>query len=111
MQSPINIFPDILIPASAATQLEVQLSLTEAEFVVEKNSWELKVEFISQGGYIAIIYNKIKMIFQPVGISFRFPAEHTIEGVRYDGEMVFHFRDKEEDQVIIIIKYEEYMDN
>ncbi len=29
--------------------------------------------------------------FRPMGISFRFPAEHMILGNRYDGEIIFDF--------------------
>jgi len=39
--------------------------------------------------------------FQPVGISFRFPGENSINGVRFPGELLIKLKQTLEDQVSI----------
>ena len=58
-------------------------------FKVKTNMQEMQVHFVGFGGGLKIEYGEGKMIsFYIQTMSFRFPAEHLINGFRLDGEIL-----------------------
>jgi len=111
MQSPIPIKMD---PTQATVPQQFGFSFDFANnipFVVRKNQEEVVIDFLTGGndnGILKVefgVYEIMIKVFNPTKIVFKFPAEHTIEDNRWDGEIVLQFEEKVDnnDKVIIII--------
>jgi len=99
MQSPININID---SSGISTLSNLQINYNFANripFVVTSHGEEVIVKFDKnvdtgymkiQTGTVAI--PKMKR-FKPTGLSFRFPAEHMVQGNRFDGEIILEFQE------------------
>ncbi len=100
MQSPIKIVFD---PTQPSTQpnFRLQYKFTNmVPFYVEAHGEEILVKFDKNFdvGTLTLFYGQeeentaiFTKAFRPVGITFRFPAEHMVNGNRYDGEIYFEF--------------------
>ena len=102
MQSPIKIdvntassgsgFGDSVSPINFTFNLQNKIP-----FDITKNGEEVVVKFDNKynAGFIRNTFtsnNKENFKdFRPSGILFRFPAEHMLNGNRYDGEIIFEF--------------------
>lgn len=100
MQSPINISERVIVSDEKETKLfNFKVDLGQPKFMVVKDQSEIKVQFISKGGTFRILYRDSELEFQPVGISFRFPGEHTVNDLRSKGEIIIKMRQSDNDQV------------
>jgi len=97
MQSPININID---SSRSLYNLKIDYNFpNKIPFVVTSHGEEVIVKFDKNvdTGYMKIITGtvaipKIKR-YKPTGFSFRFPAEHMVQGNRYDGEIILEFQE------------------
>lgn len=100
MQSPIPVHVEANGPS-----LQPRFGFTftfgnELPFVVKKNQDEVIIEFLRKGrenGQLVMQFGSYEIMvkeFNPYRMVFRFPAEHTIDGNRYDGEIHVHFHER-----------------
>jgi len=102
MQSPINISPAIMVTDGKSTKaFSFAINFASSEFLVVKRGTEILAQFTQNAGMFSIIYSDITIQFQPVAVYFRFPAEHTFNGVRdkNSGEMIIRLNELQPDQV------------
>ena len=72
----------------------------EIPFVVKKNQDEVVIDFLTKGGDNGSLrmefgqYEVYAKDFNPYRIEFKFPSEHTINGNRYDGDIVLMFNER-----------------
>lgn len=100
MQSPVPIKVD-LTGVSVQPRFALEYGFpNNLPFMVAKNQEEVVIDFLTTGsnnGYLRLQYGLYEVFvkeFNPFRISFRFPAEHTIDDNRYDGEIIIHFNEK-----------------
>ena len=102
LQSPINIFAGITVSdPKILSPFNFVIDFGTSEFIVVKRYTEIFAQFTQQAGSFNIIYRDVTIQFQPVGLYFRFPGEHTINGVRNKGEMIIRLNQIQPDQVSI----------
>lgn len=99
LQSPINIDGRNTIPVNQKDNYKFVIDFGVGPFYVVKRFTEVQVQFLQSVGTLSIIYNDITIQFQPVGLYFRFPAEHTFNQVRFSGELIIRCNQLQEDQV------------
>jgi len=110
MQSPVPIKID---PVAESTQPRFGFTYNFANsipFVVRKNQDEVIIDFLSpdtENGKLTCMFGQFDVNvkdFHPYRMVFRFPAEHTINDNRYDGEIVVMFNERidNKDKVLII---------
>jgi len=94
MQSPININTPKSNEALTGNNFYLDYKFEkEVPFVVTRHGPEVVVKFQGYGGALKVIYKEdgTMVSYQPKYISFRFPAEHTINKFRLDGEIIVVF--------------------
>jgi carbonic anhydrase len=98
LQSPIAIAFDPLGP-SLQPNFDFEINLANSlPYSVNKNGEEVVIKFDKEfnTGFLKAKYGEFtpeSKDFRPTGLSFRFPAEHKINGNRYDGEVIIEFRE------------------
>jgi len=99
MQSPIKIVLNSTKPSAEPTFKFTFDFKNNIPFTITGSGEEVLVKFDRKfnAGYFRTIYqnNNIpqKKDFRPTGISFRFPAEHVIDGNRFDGEIILEMEE------------------
>ncbi len=91
MQSPINIpAPDPSPTASLPSTFLIDYKFSDKiQVEVRKNMEEVVLEFLGVAGGMKIEYGNGQMLsFLAKRMSFRFPAEHLINGYRLDGSII-----------------------
>jgi len=92
MQSPINIIAPVKEESgSTGNEFFIDYKFGKAiPVAINTNGVEMIVKLLGYGGAFKLIYKKdgTMVSYKPINISFRFPAEHTINGFRLDGEIV-----------------------
>ena len=92
MQSPINIIaPEPEDIGTTGQPFHIEYNFSKAvSTIVTTNGVEMVVNFLDYTGALKMIYNNsgAMVSFTPKHLSFRFPAEHTINGYRLDGEII-----------------------
>lgn len=96
IQSPIPIDFDPTQPSVQPNFDFVTNFANKIPFWVEAHGEEINVKFDPKfnTGYLRAKYGVYAVItkdFRPTGMTFRFPSEHTINGNRYDGDMIIEF--------------------
>jgi carbonic anhydrase len=94
MQSPINIVapvPGNKGPTSPNFKIDYKFE-RNVPLVITNNGMEVVIKFTQFAGAFKITYGSdgTMLSFHPSFISFRFPAEHLINGFRYDGEIILN---------------------
>jgi hypothetical protein len=92
MQSPINIVAPVPLPdGTTGHNFFIDYKFEkEVPVKIVPNGIEIVVKFIEFAGAFKVIYKQdgSMVSYQPKLMSFRFPAEHTINKYRLDGEIV-----------------------
>jgi len=89
MQSPINIIKSATTKAKG--NFSVSHHLMPVHTLIKRNFKEVIVAFMNFGGLFQITIDNTYLLFTPVYMSFRFPGEHLIDGIRPMGEILLHF--------------------
>ena len=100
MQSPINIVTNTTTQNIKEVNFKTKYAFSsKIHFMVKYHCEEVIIDFLEpeSNGFLEldIVENNssTKIKFHPSGLYFRFRAEHTINDKRYDGELVFVFKE------------------
>jgi hypothetical protein len=89
MQSPINIVKKDI--TNDGVNFLINYHLLPVNTLIKRNYKEVIVAFMNYGGLFQFSIEGTYLLFTPTHMSFRFPGDHTINGVRPFGEILIHF--------------------
>jgi len=89
MQSPVKIIKQELLYLQDF-KFKLTQNLQSSYVLVEKRYNEIVVKFKNDPGLILLKYGSKTILYKPKYISFRFPGEHNIFGLRYSGDMLIN---------------------
>jgi len=89
MQSPINYQRATV--RKAGKSFSMSMHLTNVHTLIKRNFGELIVVLLNFGGVLKIDIENTFLLYTPQYITFRFPGETIIDGVRSMGDIQIHF--------------------
>jgi len=108
MQSPINYSKSQV--RRPGKSFSMSMHLTDVHTLIKRNFGELIIVMLNFGGILKIDIDNTFLLFTPQYISFRFPGETIIDGVRSMGDMQIHFVELSDKRVdiffIFLINFE-----
>jgi hypothetical protein len=99
MQSPINYSTSYAKKATG--NFVMSMKLTPTHTLIKKNFGELIIVFLNFAGILKLEVENQYSLYTPQYISFRFPGETIIDGVRSLGDMQIHFAEISKNRVIL----------
>jgi hypothetical protein len=99
MQSPFNYSKATVKKPGKSFSMSMQL--TKVHTLIKKNFGEIIIVFLNFAGILKLDIDNTFLLFTPQYISFRFPGETIIDGVRSMGDMQIHFVELSKNRVNI----------
>ncbi len=90
MQSPINIISSQAQPVDKSFALDYRVE--DSEVVIKKGKADVVTTFLKFPGIFNLGAQGNKISYMPVSISYRFPGEVIIDGVRSEGDLVLNMQ-------------------